>query len=129
MRASDEASRHQAELVDGFPDLTLFERLRPRERSVLELVGLGLGSREIARALGVSLQTVETYRKNVSAKLGLSGARLVRIAVLYRCVHLGQSRCSAPSRNSDGPSCLRSLQVVRDCRDGHADDRPLAHQT
>ncbi len=82
VRASNQLSRHQAELVDPLPDLARFERLRPRERSVLELIGAGLASRDIATSLGVSLQTVETYRKNVSAKLGVSGARLVRIAVL-----------------------------------------------
>jgi hypothetical protein len=28
--------------------------------------------------------TVETYRKSVTAKLGMSGAELVRLATLYR---------------------------------------------
>jgi hypothetical protein len=31
------------------------------------------------------LNTVETYRKTISAKLGLSGVELVRAAVLHRC--------------------------------------------
>ena len=100
VRACAQASRHQAGLVDPLPDVSHFERLRPRERSVLELIGAGLASRDIATSLGVSLQTVETYRKNVSAKLGLSGARLVRIAVLYSCVSI--PRRLAPSRGWDG---------------------------
>ena len=85
--ASEEASCRPAELVDPLPDGAQFEGLRPRERSVLELIGSGLGSRDIARVLGVSQHTVETYRKSLSAKLGVSGARLVRVAVLYSCIH------------------------------------------
>jgi len=78
-----------AVLLDPLPDADRFEALRPRERSVLRWIGSGLSSREIARILGVSLQTVETYRKSLGAKLGVSGARLVRIAVLYSCLSLG----------------------------------------
>jgi DNA-binding CsgD family transcriptional regulator len=90
VRASDEAPGEQSGRGgDPLPDGSRFKALRPRERSVLELLGSGLGSRDIAVALGVSKQTVETYRKNISAKLGVSGSRLVRIAVLYGCVYLG----------------------------------------
>ncbi len=92
VRACQGDAGHQAERPDPLPDQSRFESLRPRERAVLELVGSGLGSREISLALGVSLQTIETYRKSVSAKLGVSGARLVRIAVLYCCLH----QCSLP---------------------------------
>jgi DNA-binding NarL/FixJ family response regulator len=96
VRACQGEAGHQAERLDPrpdpFPDQARFESLWPRERAVLELVGSGLGSRDIALALGVSLQTIETYRKSVSAKLGVSGARLVRIAVLYCCLH----QCSLP---------------------------------
>ncbi len=86
VRPYGEASA-QAEQVDPLPEMSRFERLSPRERAVLELLGSGLGSRAIAQVLGVSLQTVETYRKSLSAKLGVSGARLVRIAVLCSCVY------------------------------------------
>ena len=73
-------------LAPPLPDAACFEALCPREQRVLDLLGTGLGSREIALRLGLSLQTVETYRKSLSAKLGVSGARLVRVAVLSRCV-------------------------------------------
>lgn len=92
-----QAGGRQTGLVDPLPDGSRFERLSPRERSVLELIGAGLASRDMATSLGVSLQTVETYRKNVSAKLGVSGARLVRIAVLYSCVHVGRLLCQPPA--------------------------------
>lgn len=61
------------------------DRLSPRERRVFDALGLGLLNKEIARSLGLSVATVETYRKSLSAKLALSGAELVRAAVLYRC--------------------------------------------
>ncbi len=38
----------------------------------------------IAARLDLSVATVETYRKGVAAKLGISGAELVRLATLYR---------------------------------------------
>jgi len=43
-------------------------------------------NKEIAARLDLSVATVETYRKGVAAKLGVSGAELVRIATLYRCL-------------------------------------------
>lgn len=66
-------------------DLPLQE-LTPRELRVFLLVGRGLVNKEIAHELGLSLQTVETYRKALSHKLGISGAELVRAASLHRCV-------------------------------------------
>lgn len=38
----------------------------------------------IAARLDLSVATVETCRKGVAAKLGISGAELVRLATLYR---------------------------------------------
>ena len=61
-----------------------WDNLSPREHQVLHQLGLGLSTKEIAKALAVSVRTVETHRKNISAKVGLSGAQLVRIATL-RC--------------------------------------------
>lgn len=67
------------------PALSL-DALVPRERRVFKALGLGLSNKEIATQLGLSLSTVETYRKTLSRKLGLSGAELVRAATLHRCV-------------------------------------------
>lgn len=116
VRASAGASRPQAQQGDPLPDASIFQRLRPRERSVLELVGSGLGSRDIAQALGVSQQTVETYRKSVSAKLGVSGARLVRIAVLYSCVYAGPLCCPPQGLDGDGHSLAPAALQRRDPR-------------
>lgn len=67
------------------PWVLMVDRLSPRERRVLDAMGQGLNNKEIAKLLGLSLRTVETYRKSISATLALSGAELVRAAALYRC--------------------------------------------
>lgn len=102
VRAIDGAGAGQVGLADPLPDYSHFERLRPRERAVLELIGAGLSSRDIALALGVSPQTVETYRKSISAKLGASGARLVRLAVLWSIVHFSRLPSSRQAHEGDG---------------------------
>ena len=48
------------------------ERLTPREREVLDLIGRGLPNKRIARELGVSEKTVKTHVGHVLAKLGVS---------------------------------------------------------
>jgi len=64
--------------------LAAIERLSPREQRLLRQLGCGLLNKEIAARLDLSVATVETYRKNVAAKLGVSGSELVRLATLYR---------------------------------------------
>jgi DNA-binding NarL/FixJ family response regulator len=59
--------------------------LSPREREILELIGRGMSSRDIARQLGISLRTVDSHRAKIIAKLELDGAYgLVRLATRYR---------------------------------------------
>ena len=48
--------------------------LSDRELEVLELIGNGLGSREIAEKLHLSIKTIESHREHLKAKLGLSRA-------------------------------------------------------
>jgi DNA-binding NarL/FixJ family response regulator len=59
-----------------------FERLTDREREVFTLIGRGLGTRDIARQLAVSVKTVETHQARIKEKLGLTHVReLARAAV------------------------------------------------
>jgi DNA-binding NarL/FixJ family response regulator len=56
--------------------------LSPRERDVLRLLLLGYTNKEIATRFNLSVKSVETYRRRVSAKLGASGrADLVRFGI------------------------------------------------
>jgi len=58
------------------------DRLSARERDVLALLALGHSSREIARRLDVSQKTVEAYRAQLKARLGLKDRpELVRFAL------------------------------------------------
>ena len=63
------------------------DQLRPRELEVFELIGKGLSTREIAATLGISVNTVNTHRREVVAKLGAVGAELVRLATIYNHTH------------------------------------------
>jgi DNA-binding NarL/FixJ family response regulator len=56
--------------------------LSGREREVLQLIGEGLSSKEIAGSLGVSARTVEAHRASVMHKVGIHKvAGLVRFAI------------------------------------------------
>jgi RNA polymerase sigma factor (sigma-70 family) len=46
------------------------ESLTPREKEIVRLVGRGLGNKEIAQALGVSVTTVRTHLNKVYEKVG-----------------------------------------------------------
>jgi DNA-binding CsgD family transcriptional regulator len=60
-------------------------RLSDRELEVLELLGSGLGSREIADRLGLSIKTIESHREHIKGKLGLTrAAQLVTHAFNWR---------------------------------------------
>ncbi len=64
--------------------MTEEEQLTDRELEVFQMLGQGLGTREIARHLHLSVSTVETHRAHIKEKLGLrSGMELVRRAVTW----------------------------------------------
>lgn len=69
--------------------LRAIDGLTPREQRVILELGCGLLNKEIAARLDIKLSTVETYRKSAAAKLGVSGAELVRLATLYRALRWG----------------------------------------
>jgi DNA-binding NarL/FixJ family response regulator len=57
-------------------------KLSKRERNVVILVADGLGNKQVAATLGISVKTVESHRRNIMHKLGLrSSADLVRYAL------------------------------------------------
>ena len=61
---------------------TLVDRFSDRELEVFQLLGKGLGTREIAENLHLSAKTVETHRAHLKEKLGCKGANeVVRFAI------------------------------------------------
>lgn len=50
------------------------EALSDREFQVFHMLGAGLGSRQIATQLNLSIKTIETYRENIKHKFGLKNA-------------------------------------------------------
>lgn len=65
----------------GRPESPL-ERLSVRERSLLQLIAEGCSNAEAARAMCLSVKTVETYRSRLMQKLGLHDLpKLVKFAI------------------------------------------------
>jgi DNA-binding NarL/FixJ family response regulator len=59
--------------------------LTDRELEVFEAIGQGLGTRQVANKLNLSIKTIESYRERIKEKLGLRNApELVARAVRYR---------------------------------------------
>jgi DNA-binding CsgD family transcriptional regulator len=61
----------QGEHSAGQPLMENSRELSAREREVLQLIVMGLMNKEIADKLFISLNTVLTHRKNITAKLGI----------------------------------------------------------
>jgi two-component system nitrate/nitrite response regulator NarL len=63
--------------------------LTPREREILALLAAGRSNRDIAGLLDLSVATIETHRKTIKRKLGLSTtAELTRIAIEHGLVRM-----------------------------------------
>lgn len=60
----------------------VLDTLTTRERETLQLIAEGVPTKTIAQKLGVSIKTVETYRKRLAEKLHANSiAELTRIAI------------------------------------------------
>jgi DNA-binding NarL/FixJ family response regulator len=70
--------------VDGQeqPVTSLVQSLSDRELEVLQLIGRGLGTRQVAEQLRLSVKTIESHRAHIKEKLNLPTApAMVRFAV------------------------------------------------
>jgi DNA-binding NarL/FixJ family response regulator len=80
------AARLLGQLVSsgGGPSISPLRRLSDRELEIFTMIGRGLGTREIASKLFLSIKTVEAHREHIKEKLQLrSGTELMRAAVQY----------------------------------------------
>src|SRR5512132_3375178 len=73
LRAVHKVVNHSADRPDA-PDLT------DRELHVFALIGAGLGTSRIAKELGISPRTVETYQEHIKVKLGYPDAHALHKA-------------------------------------------------
>jgi DNA-binding NarL/FixJ family response regulator len=63
------------------------DRLTPREREIVQLLGEGKSNKEVAGVLGISVKTAETHRTNIMRKLEVrSISELVRYAIRNKIV-------------------------------------------
>lgn len=71
-------------------------RLSDRELEIFLMIGRGLGTREIANKLFLSIKTVEAHREHIKEKLRLkSGTELMRLAV-HHAVESAKPESQAP---------------------------------
>jgi len=78
------ASRMIHKLVEGRPDEggLPVDRLSDRQLQIYGMIGRGIGTRQIAQKLHLSVKTVESHRENIKIKLGLAdGSELLRHAI------------------------------------------------
>lgn len=65
-------------------ELSMADRLSDRELEVFQLIGKGLGTRQIADQLHLSVKTIESYRAHIKEKLNLSDAtELLQYAIQW----------------------------------------------
>ena len=75
---------HEAAFPQGAAPHSL---LTPREGEIVALIGAGLQVKQVAAELGISVSSVNTYRKRIFRKMGLtSNAALIRYALLHGLV-------------------------------------------
>jgi DNA-binding NarL/FixJ family response regulator len=65
---------HQIVNGPGNVSTSPVDRLTDRELEVVQLIGRGLSSREVAESLHLSVKMIESHRAHVKEKLGLRNA-------------------------------------------------------
>ena len=69
------------------PVVTLWDGLTPREKEIALMLGRGDANREIAKALGLSIKTVDTHRAHLLKKLACANnAKLVLFLVREKVI-------------------------------------------
>jgi DNA-binding NarL/FixJ family response regulator len=80
------AAKMVRKLVGGGPQASAsaIERLSDRELEVFCLIGQGIGTRQIAERLHLSVKTIETYRAHIKEKLDLAdSSELLQYAIQW----------------------------------------------
>ncbi len=91
---------HAPEPTEGPAGL---ENLTDREMEVFQWLGRGLGTRQVAEVLRVSVKTVESHRAHMKTKLCLeTGSDLVKLAKQWHSLE-GKSQAKREAAMADGP--------------------------
>lgn len=69
--------------ADPWSAAAIRSHLTRRQWELFVALGDGLSNKELGQRFGISTRTVETHRKAIGKKLGMSGSALVRLAVLH----------------------------------------------
>jgi len=94
---------------------TMQPRLTPREREVVQMIGEGGTTQNVATVLGISVKTAETHRNNIMQKLGFhTVAELVLYAVRNDIVHLARPVPLRQNRISSGPRIVQMQSAASD---------------
>jgi two-component system, NarL family, nitrate/nitrite response regulator NarL len=80
----------------------LLDRLTPREREILARIVDGQSTKQMARAMSITIGTVSMYARNVITKLGVH-SRLQAAALVSQEGLLGQLRADEAGPRSPGP--------------------------
>ena len=83
---SHEVTEHllKVALGDSTSEGSLVSTLSDRELEVFQLIGEGVSSSEAAKRLGISVNTIDTYREKIKIKIGVKSAvELQREAVRW----------------------------------------------
>ncbi len=70
------AARENNHALRSAPSL---EELSNREMHIFQLLGSGLGTRQIAQSLSLSVKTIESHRENIKHKLHVRSSRELRV--------------------------------------------------
>ncbi|MFT4167551.1 MAG: helix-turn-helix transcriptional regulator [Dysgonomonas sp.] len=70
---------------DALTEMDSEKTISPRELEVLKLIALGLLNKEVADRLNISLNTVLSHRKNITAKLGIKTVS----GLIFYCISHG----------------------------------------
>ncbi|MCX7723253.1 MAG: response regulator transcription factor [Verrucomicrobiae bacterium] len=76
----------------GHPTASPIEKLTEREREGLKLIAEGCSNKDVARALNLSVRTVETHRERIMRKLQVhNAAGLTKIAIAHGLVRIDKA--------------------------------------
>lgn len=81
-----------SELLMSGRSTSVSDSLTPRERDILAKLAAGKSNRDIAETLAISPATVETHRKNIKKKLGISTTAGLTRYVMENGITLQQTR-------------------------------------